>query len=405
MQSPDRLRPARLGTIVLIGEYRFPDGDAAAIRTMSLARAFRDLGARVIVLGKGVPRTIDFDPRSGWHTIEGIEYRTMNPSPVSVWRRLKSPLQRLRLFPDSLAALQLDDCRAVVINACDSARHVPWVWSYCRRRSIPLVADVCEWYDPRQMPGGWLNPMYLAFTLVFRIVLPRLRHFIVVSELLERRFSGRGRNVVRVASPIDTHEVDVGTPSDWKRLVFLYAGAAGRKDLLAEFIVALASLTDEERSRVQLTLLGATHADLVELLGDRAPVLEQLGATVQARGRVPRSVVLEHLRSAHFTILFRPDLRYARAGFPSKVPESLAAGTPVILNLTGDLRAYLVDGSNSLIADAPTPESIARTLRRALALTPEQLARMRTDARRAAEEHFDYRQSFAALTYLLRQLG
>lgn len=405
MQSGDRALPARLGTVVLIGEYRFPEGDAAAIRTMSLARAFRDLGARVIVLGKGVPRAADFDPRSGWHIVEGIEYRTMNPSPVSIWQRLKSPLRRLRLFPESLAALRLDDCRAVVINACDSARHLPWVRSYCRRKSIPLVADVCEWYDPRQMPGGWLNPMYLAFTLVFHLVLPRLRHFIVVSELLERRFSGGGRSVVRVASPIDTREVDVGAPPAGKRLVFLYAGAAGRKDLLAEFVVALASLTEEERSRVQLTLLGATRADLVALLAERASVLEQLGATVQARGRVARSVVLEHLRSAHFTILFRPDLRYARAGFPSKVPESLAAGTPVLLNLTGDLRAYLVDGSNALIADAPTPESIARTLRRALALTPEQLARMRIDARRAAEEHFDYRRSFGELTRLLRQLG
>lgn len=388
----------------MIGEYRFPDGDAAAIRTMALARALRDLGYAVTVLGKGTPREADRAADRGGYFVQGIEYRTMNPVPMSFWRRVFNPWQRLRLFATSLEALDLRDCHAVVVNASDSARHVPFVRAVCRRHDLPLIGDVCEWYDPRQMSGGWLNPFYLVFLLVFHLVLPRLRNVIVVSRLLEARFSGGGRSVIRVPSPIDVQEVTPGnfTPED--RLVLLYAGAAGRKDLLREVLLALRELRPEERRMVEFRLLGPTRADLVALLGGRDELLQELAETVRPLGRVPRAEVLSALQRAHFSVLFRPDLRYARAGFPSKVPESLAAGTPVLLNLTGDLGDYVGDERASIVAAGCTVAEIAAAIRRALGLSRAEYLRMREAARLKAETHFDYRVSMPALADFMARL-
>lgn len=388
----------------MIGEYRFPDGDAAAIRTMSLACAFRDLGYAVTVLGKGTLRDEDYVASLDGHYVKGIEYRTMNPAPMSVWRRLLNPWQRLRLFATSLEALDLRDCRAVVINASDSARHVPFVHAFCRQRNVPLIADVCEWYDPRQMSGGWLNPFYLVFLMVFHFVLPRLRNMIVVSRLLEAKFGGGGRAVVRIASPIDVAEItpiDL-TPED--RLVLLYAGAAGRKDLLVEVLLALRTLDPDERRRVEFRLLGPTRDDLVALLGGRDEVLQELEGVVRPLGRVPRRDVLSALQQAHFSVLFRPDLRYARAGFPSKVPESLAAGTPVLLNLTGDLGDYVGDGQASIVAATGSVPDIAAAIRRALKLSRTEYLRLRAAARLKAEAHFDYRVSLPAMSAFMARL-
>jgi glycosyltransferase involved in cell wall biosynthesis len=388
----------------MIGEYRFPDGDAAAIRTMSLARAFRDLGLTVTVLGKGTVRQQDFVPELGGYFVDGIRYLTMNPEPVSAWRRMLEPLKRTRLFATSLESLDLKDCVAVVINACDSARHVPIVQQFCRRNSIPLIGDICEWYAPRQMRGGWLNPFYLIFVAVFHFCLPRLRNVIVVSRLLEMRFADDGRTVVRVPSPIDPNEIphEDRTPDD--RLVLLYAGSAGRKDLLLEVLVALASLTPDERARVEFRLLGPTREDLRALLGGRDALLQLLGDAVKPLGRVPRRDVLAELQAAHFTVLVRPDLRYARAGFPSKVPESLAAGTPVLLNLTGDLGDFLADETAAIVVEDASPAGLAAAIRRALRLNKDEHRQLRLSARRKAVEHFDYRMSLPALSDLLNSL-
>lgn len=388
----------------MIGEYRFPDGDAAAIRTMSLACAFRDLGYAVTVLGKGTLRDEDYVADLGGHYVKGIEYRTMNPAPLSLWHRLVNPLQRLRLFATSLEAIDLRDCRAVVINASDSARHVPFVRAVCRQRNLPLIGDVCEWYDPRQMSGGWLNPFYVVFQVVFHFVLPRLRNVIVVSRLLEARFDGSGRSVIRIASPIDVSEITPTDRTPENRLVLLYAGAAGRKDLLVEVLQALRALSPEERRRVEFRMLGPTREDLVALLGGRDELLQELAEVVRPLGRVPRRDVLSALQQAHFSVLFRPDRRYARAGFPSKVPESLAAGTPVLLNLTGDLGDYVGDEQASIVAASGSVADIATAIRRALELSRTEYLALREAARHKAETHFDYRASLPALSAFLARL-
>lgn len=387
-----------------MGDFLFPEGDAAAIRTLSLARICRDLGHAVTVVGKGSVRAEDYHAESDGHYVEGIRYSTLNPAPVSTRDRLRHPIRRITQFQSALERLDLRDTAAVVLNASGSARHVPFVMSFCRRRSIPFVADVCEWYDPRQMTYGRIDPEYAVFRLVFRYWLPRVRNVVAVSRLLERHFEGAGRNVLRVAPVLDTCGIACrdSTPAD--RLVLLYAGLPGRKDLLKVVFEALGLLAPEERSRIEFRLLGPTRAELAGLLGRSADLLDVLGATVKAVGRVPRPQVLEALQEAHFTVLLRPDERYANAGFPSKVPESLAAGTPLILNLTSDLGEYLPDGKAAIVVREPSAACVAEALRRALRMSAEERAGLRACARAKAEEHFDYRRHAGSFASFLERV-
>jgi glycosyltransferase involved in cell wall biosynthesis len=268
-----------------------------------------------------------------------------------------------------------------------------------------LIGDVCEWYDPRQMNYGRLDPSYAVFCLVFHWFLPRFRHLIVISKLLERHFGGQGRNVIRIVPAVDPSKIPCidRTPRD--RLVLLYAGLPGRKDLLREFLAALASLAPDEISRIEFRLLGPTKQELIKLLGKSAGLLTQLAETVKPLGRVPRDRVLDALQGAHFTVLLRPNQRYANAGFPSKVPESLAAGAPVLLNLTSDLGEYLGDGTAALPIHDCSPVEVAKAIRRALQLSPEELQDLRRCARAKAEQCFDYRLYLDTFTTYLEQLS
>lgn len=390
--------------IVFIGEYLFPDGDAASVRTLALACICRDLGFKVTVIGKGQVRSEDYNREMDGYYIEGIRYSTMNPGRVTMMQRLRHPVSRIKLYVSALEALNLEDIRAVIINACSSARHVPFVSDFCRRKSIPLIGDICEWYDPSTMNYGRLNPSYAVFCLIFHYSFPRFRNLIVVSKLLEGHFKGQERNVMRIAAPLDVKNIPCTDHTPKDRLVLLYAGSPGRKDLLKEMLVALASLAPEERLRIEFRLLGPTKEELIKLLGTSAGLLKLLGDTVRPMGRVPRHQVIEALQEAHFTVLLRPDKRYANAGFPSKVAESLAAGAPVLLNFTSDLGGYLGDGNAALRVHDPSPEEVAKAIRRALELTTAELRELRRGARAKAEQYFDYRLYLDSFKRYLGQL-
>jgi glycosyltransferase involved in cell wall biosynthesis len=328
----------------------------------------------------------------------------MNPRAVSAAQRLRHPVQRLRLYVSALEALGLDGVKAVILYASGSALHVPSVQALCRHRAVPLVGDIGEWYDPRQFPYGRLNPSYHIFQAAFRYAFPRFRNAIVVSNYLRAHFEGDGRHLIRIPSVVDTRaspHVD-RTPAD--RLVLMYAGMPGRKDLLASLLVALAELTDEQRARIEFRLLGPTEDELRRILGGSAAVLSRLGDSVKVLGRVPHERVLAELQQAHFTVLLRPNKRYANAGFPSKVPESLAAGTPILVNFTSDLREYLGDSRGALPVPDCSPATLTAALTRALRLSPPELKELRSQAREKAERYFDYRQYLQPFAQYLEQL-
>jgi len=98
------------------------------------------------------------------------------------------------------------------------------------------------------------------------------------------------------------------------------------------------------------------------------------------------------LRQADFTVLLRsPEIRYAKAGFPTKVAESLASATPVILNLSSDLGLYIKDMREGIIVNDCSPEAMCKAFKKALSLDSDQKAEMRKRARECSEKNFDYR--------------
>ena len=97
------------------------------------------------------------------------------------------------------------------------------------------------------------------------------------------------------------------------------------------------------------------------------------------------------MEEADFALLIRDaSLRYAKAGFPSKVVEALANATPMLCNLSSDLDEYLVDGYNAILAKDHTPEELAVALRRALLLSPQEKNQMSVQALKTAKDRFDY---------------
>jgi glycosyltransferase involved in cell wall biosynthesis len=172
-----------------------------------------------------------------------------------------------------------------------------------------------------------------------------------------------------------------------------YLGSPLKKDRLGELLLAVESLNSPTSEHLELILGGFTFEDVQDIPGINRAHIEALGERVRMVGRLTRTEVIRILAESHFSILIRDaSASFVRYGFPSKVPESLAAGCPFLGNATSDLGWYLEDGHNALLIETVTVQSVARALTRAVeTVTSGTHAQMQKSARTTAELYFDAR--------------
>ena len=137
-------------------------------------------------------------------------------------------------------------------------------------------------------------------------------------------------------------------------------------------------------------VLGVDWAWLKKKYGYTDNECKEMSNFVKPFGLVTRDEVVKKLCIVDFTILIRPEeLRYTKAGFPTKVVESLFYGTPVIVNLTSDLGKYIIDGKNGFIVKDCSSEELKIVIERVLEI--DNIKIINENARHSAEENFDYR--------------
>jgi glycosyltransferase involved in cell wall biosynthesis len=272
---------------------------------------------------------------------------------------------------------------------------LPW----CRRNKVPLIADIVEWQNPSQLPGGAFGVSFLNIELSMRYLYPKCNGIISISSYLSEYYRRHGCPVVQIPPTIDFSQMATPDPSRSpisNNLTLIYAGDPGKKDLLQPVLEGI-NMVDGGRNRVNLIVLGPS-ADQIRNLFYQG---RQLPPSIKVLGRVPQGEVTKLLKNADFSVLLRPKMRFATAGFPTKVVESMANGVPVIGNITGDLGCYLRDGINSLVCRDHTAEAFAEALDRGLRMSADDLKRLRLAARSDAEHSFDYKYYSEQLLTLL----
>jgi glycosyltransferase involved in cell wall biosynthesis len=248
-----------------------------------------------------------------------------------------------------------------------------------KRHNVPVILDVVERYAPQQFSGGRFAPGYVFASLGFAALAPRVDGVIAISRHLESHFARTGVPTVRVPPTLAVDEVPVGAPSAGFSVG--YFGSPGRKDLLDVVVDAFVDVRRATgRQDLRLVIGGP---------GTREALEARELAGVELVGNLPQNEVSSLVGRLFATVLARPPARYADAGFPTKVVESLAVGTPVICNITSDLAEVVRDGETGWISDSPTVGGFVAAFSRAVQTTEHQRREMRLAARQTAESVFD----------------
>jgi glycosyltransferase involved in cell wall biosynthesis len=382
---------------VVLSAYRFPHGDAMSNRLLQLARSATHPGTRALIVNDW-PND-GTSPEISLTVPAEVELLTLTAARGGLARRYMlrqaRPFRVLRIMRKHGVTGRSTSIVCIpegLLNLTTLA-----VLRVLLRR--PIVVDVTEQHDRAQFAKGWLAPYFVRHRWSAFLASRAVPKVITVSSRLGQYFANRGADVLVVPPQVDCAEFRPPSPPslrDGLRLV--YAGSPGTKDMLDILLEGIRQLPASDQARINLTIAGVTRSQATRLSDLRQSSMAALGDQVAFIGRIPRADVLDLLARSHFSVLVRPTGGYADYGFPSKVPESLAAGCPVMVNYTSDLARYIKPGREGIVLTGSTTDDVRRGLAVALTMDDGDWSRMSQAARARAMASFDYRVWASAVT-------
>ncbi len=369
--------------ILILSTNKFPNGDAGSVRQYTFSKLFKRIGWEPFIIGMG--DSTNFIKKE-YNSINYISFRSEHNHIFSRLMALITYKKRLKLFLNENKDVF---SRILVIDIPFSSLF--FIKRFAKKNKIPIYHDSVEWYSPEQFKLSKLSINYLLKELYNTYWIDNSFNIIAISKYLEDHFNNKGCKSVRIPAILDVKNMSFNKHTNSEKLTMVYAGSPGKKDYLKDVIEGIYKIDEVLRGKLEFRIIGITRDQVKNLCGVDEEILQSLNNIIVYKDRVKREEVLKNLEEADFTVLIRsPYQRYAKAGFPTKVVESLASGTPVICNLTSDLVDYIKDGENGIIVEECSAEAISISIKRALTITFEHRKMMYKNARKCAEESFDY---------------
>lgn len=363
--------------VLYVGSFPFPVGAAASHRVRGVSEALLAAGATITVLSLGNEDVVGNLPTPygdiHYHVVARAKlksgtFRSVTHNTLSAGSELIDYATKVNLAPD------------LVIHYGGLASNFLRWKRWAAHKNAPILIDLVERYSPRQLPGGLLGPHYWNSELCHELLYAEADGAICISSYLERRMLRKKLPTVRVPPTFDMARMRPRLESSPGPLRLVYSGNPGKKDLLSP-VLRVVNEANRENLDVNLVLVGDfSTSEMVEF--SRASWLD-------VRGRLEPDLAQEEVRKADFSVLLRSDARYSRAGFATKLIESLALGTPIIGTPVGDHGLHLVDSLNSIVCNSVNSDDVGSSILRAAQLDHGKLQQMRVASRKTAVGQFD----------------
>lgn len=359
-----------------------PDRNAAAQRVLANAKAFRDLGYKVLLLGLSK----DENNRNP-STYEGFDYLNIKyPTTFLEWLKYLTSIHQfnnyLKLNPSIIIAYNYP---SIALNKLNN-------WG--KKKGVKIISDSTEWY---QAKGNFIFRIIKNADTYYRMkyVHLKLDGLIAISEYLFNYYSNKMQNVVKIPPLVDVkmnkwNSLNSLENSNNKNIKLVYAGSpgTGNKDRLDIILKLLSEIFIENTSiNFTFTIIGLTKKQLSSSF--KVDVPENIKDKIIFKGRLSHINALNEIKKADYNLFLRDDNLVNKAGFPTKLVESITCGTPVLTNSTSNIKDYIDVGKSGFILDISTDNSLKESLINVLKLPKEKVNNMKAYSRNL--NLFDYR--------------
>ena len=372
--------------IIIFGNLDIPEGSAGATRCIAFGKIAKSCGYDPIVLGVNYARNSKIKGEYNGIKYELIDFDELGFKGRHRKKRNKALKENVLKWLNEHCSKE-DTASIIMYNV---KAELKWLLKYSKEEDIPLIKDVVEWYDKNNFNGiaGMFN--YIEDRIGLLYYNKKCKNIIAISSLFERYYKSKKCNVVRIPTILDVAEFDNNYSEADDIVKIAYAGSPMKKDYISNVVKSMLLLDDSDREKIKIHFYGITWEYFLSN-GITEEQKDMLEGYVICHGRVSFDEVKNGVSKANYTILLRPNERYANAGFPTKVGESMAMGIPVIANITSDLDLYLHENVEGIVCENETPEACAVALKKAINVNTAIRNEMRKNARRQAEKSFDYR--------------
>lgn len=261
-----------------------------------------------------------------------------------------------------------------------------------KKYNIPYYVEQCEWHDVSSYKFGRFDLRYIRANQLRNGGYKKANGIISISRLLDEHYKSIGVPSIRIPTILNVRGKSLpNRRENGERISLVYTGNPGlSKEFLCPVIECLAR-NDRLKKRIVFHIFGPKEKSVLDNIGGNESLLKAAGDSVIIHGKVPQDEIPGILLNADYQLFLRPNRKSSNAGFPTKLGESMAVGTPVIANDTGDISLYLKDGINGFLLDRNTVDEVEMVFERLLSIDKNEYLKMRKCARETAENAFDYR--------------
>ena len=345
------------GTIIYVGGFELPDKNAAAHRVLGNAKILRNLGYNVVFLGIDKSLRFDIPVLDTYKKVQNFDsWYIPYPKSNKQWLKYLSNIK-----PFIKVYNKYSDVKAVICYNYQSQAFIK-LMKFCRLKGIKIIADCTEWYGIQGT--NILRKIFKGIDsfVRMRIIQQKVDGIIVISKYLQEYYK-RHKNVVLIPPLIDLKEdkwhvrkLENGN-KDFIRLI--YSGSPGyKKDKINKIIRGLYALKNS--FNYEFNTIGITKEEYLKYYPEDKVIICELSNRVKFLGRMSHIESIQELSKADYSIFIRENNIVSRAGFPTKLVESISCGVPVITNNTSNITDYIKSGYNGFILDNDIVEGLKK---------------------------------------------
>ena len=372
--------------LLILTDKSYPYGSAYSSRVRHFVKAFHEIGYKITMISAN----LDIEEAKIFG-VKDIEYISMNyPQNRITQLGIGVAYKYKKVLEKFLKGKKYD---AIFVNSITYA--LPVICELAKKYGVPIFVEKCEWYDKSSFIFGKFNPYYREYIREINSVSPD--GYVVISPFFEKYYTNKNFKTFLIPTILDISTIQADFHKCNKKICIAFSGSLGNgKEKINPMARALDKMGDGKKFFL-FEFYGPTEQQLRKNIGDDA-LYNRVACCFHINGKIPQKEVYSNIARADFTFFLREKRKSSDAGFPTKLAESMAVGTPVIANDTGSIGRYLINGENGFLIRDLSEDSLIYVLNSLKKIDNDKYLRMRKFARSTAEKFFDYK------TYL-KELG
>lgn len=338
-------------TVVYVGDFDFRNENVQSQLVKNNARILTGLGFEVFFIGVDRLNT-DF------YNLKTVKWNDH-------YLELPNSLNLSGLFRCSGVCKKIIDQLDEIERTGGSISHVVTYQSPTYAIVLKMIAIWCRRRDVQYVVNCADIPVFDSQPFIKRVVMKwnwsKIHHYnkkyadgiIAVSKFIESFYHKDGRKSIVIPPLFDKSNYHFQMIEKKETTSFIYAGTPfihtnkrvnpkGMKDRLDKIIDLFLELSTE-KADYAFSIVGISKEEYITAVPRHKEALETSNQ-ISFLGRQSRFQTLELVFNSDFSINYRDANVMTKAGFSTKIVESVSVGTPVIINDIGDTFDYLEEG-------------------------------------------------------------